>query len=60
MRLIDSHCHIDGADYDTDRDSVVSRAHAAGLEHLVVIGLWRSEEGVASARRAVTTTLWPS
>jgi TatD DNase family protein len=53
MRLIDSHCHIDGEDYDQDRESVVTRARAAGLEHLVVVGLWRSGEGVASARRAV-------
>ena len=25
MRLIDSHCHIDGDDYDGDRDAVRAR-----------------------------------
>lgn len=54
MRLIDSHCHIDGPDYAEDRHEVVRRAREAGIEHLVVVGLWRAEEGgVASARTAL-------
>ena len=53
MRLIDSHCHIDGNNYDTDRSGVVDRARAEGLEHMILVGLWRSGEGVASARRAL-------
>lgn len=53
MRLIDSHCHIDAAEYDADRDAVVARARESGLEHMVLVGLWRAEEGVASARRAL-------
>ena len=53
MRLIDSHCHIDGGEYDGDRGDVIGRARAAGLEHVVAVGLWREGEGVASAKRAV-------
>ncbi len=53
MRLIDSHCHIDAVEYDADREEVVARAREAGVEHMVLVGLWRAGEGVASARRAL-------
>ncbi|MFM2152318.1 MAG: hypothetical protein RL199_753 [Pseudomonadota bacterium] len=53
MRLIDSHCHIDSAEYDADREAVVARARESGLEHMVLVGLWREGEGAASARRAL-------
>jgi TatD DNase family protein len=36
--LIDSHCHIDDARFDTDRQAMMSRACAAGVEHFVTIG----------------------
>jgi TatD DNase family protein len=38
MSLIDSHCHLDSADFDQDRDAVMDRALAAGVEHLMAIG----------------------
>jgi len=31
MTFIDSHCHIDGAEYDADRDEVITRARDAGV-----------------------------
>jgi TatD DNase family protein len=34
--LIDTHCHMDAADYDTDRDAVVERARQAGVERVIV------------------------
>lgn len=38
MSLIDSHCHLDSSEFDADRDEVIERALAAGVEHMVAIG----------------------
>ncbi len=38
MSLIDSHCHLDSAEFDADRDAVIERALAAGVEHMMAIG----------------------
>ena len=36
--LIDSHCHIDGEQFDEDRDAVVQRARDAGVVAMLNIG----------------------
>jgi TatD DNase family protein len=36
--LFDSHAHVDGPEFDADRDDVLARARAAGVRRIVVIG----------------------
>jgi TatD DNase family protein len=36
--FIDSHCHIDGPEYDADRAEVIARAHDAGVTKMLNVG----------------------
>ena len=36
--FVDSHCHLEGPRFDADREQVLARARAAGVETLVAIG----------------------
>ena len=38
MTLVDSHCHLDGEEFASDRDDAVARAIDAGVESMVAIG----------------------
>ncbi|MFB2607555.1 TatD family hydrolase, partial [Rhizobium phaseoli] len=35
--LIDTHCHLDFADFEAERDEIVMRAHQAGVKQMVTI-----------------------
>ncbi len=38
MPFVDSHCHIDGPEYDVDRDEVIARARDAGVTTMLNVG----------------------
>jgi len=38
MTFVDSHCHIDGPEYDDDRDEVIARAVDAGVTTMLNVG----------------------
>lgn len=46
--LVDTHCHIDGAEYDRDREEMIARAGRAGVRLLVNMG-----DSLESSRRSV-------
>ncbi len=48
MELVDTHAHIQEDAFEPDRAEVLSRAHAAGVQRMVVVGFT-----VDSSRRAV-------
>ncbi|MGH9662539.1 MAG: TatD family hydrolase [Bryobacteraceae bacterium] len=39
MRLVDTHCHLDDRSFDEDREAVLARARAAGVEKMMAIGM---------------------
>lgn len=50
--LIDTHCHLDAAEFDRDRDEVMARAAAAGVRAVIVPSVERANFGaVASLAR---------
>ena len=48
--LIDSHCHLDAAEFDADRDAVYAAAQAAGVARIVIPAV--AVDGFAGVRTA--------
>lgn len=46
---VDSHCHLDSAEYDLDRDAVIARAVEAGVKRLLVVGTGASYREIQAA-----------
>lgn len=44
--FIDSHCHIDGPEYDADREGVIARARDAGVGTMLNVGTGDPHSGV--------------
>jgi TatD DNase family protein len=45
--FIDSHAHLEGEQFDSDREQVISRARDAGIEKILAIGNGETPEAVA-------------
>ncbi len=45
MIFVDSHCHVDGAEFDDDREEVIARAENAGVKMMLVIGTGEPHSG---------------
>jgi TatD DNase family protein len=45
MHLVDSHCHIDGSEYDEDRADVIARARTAGVSTMLNVGTGDPQSG---------------
>ena len=46
-RLTDTHCHLDDSKYDADRQEVMDRARAAGVETIITVGTDIESSGAA-------------
>jgi TatD DNase family protein len=55
MGLIDSHCHLESEEYDADRDQVVERARAAGVDAILAINTATRPEELDRAIRLAET-----
>jgi TatD DNase family protein len=51
ISLVDTHAHIDGEEFDKDRETVVQRAAAVGVERIINMG-----DTMASSARSVQLT----
>ncbi len=60
MELFDSHCHIDVAEFDDDRQQVLAEARQAGVNEILVPGVQRSTWAALIALCDADPTLYPA
>jgi TatD DNase family protein len=58
--LVDSHCHLDFADFAAERDEVVARARAAGIGTMLTIGTRLDEFPAVEAIAEADPDIWCS
>jgi len=58
--LVDSHCHLDFADFAAERDAVVARARAAGVATMLTIGTRLDEFAGVRAIAETYPDIWCS
>jgi TatD DNase family protein len=55
MTLVDSHCHLDSAEFDADREVVIERSLAAGVECMVAVGTGNGPPDLEAGLRLAET-----
>lgn len=58
MKLADSHCHLDDAQFAADQAAAVERAHKAGVEYMLAIGTGEGPPDLEAAVRLASA--WPN
>jgi TatD DNase family protein len=58
VKLADSHCHLDDAQFEQDRSAVIERAQAAGVEYMLAIGTGEGPPDLEAAVRLADQ--WPA
>ncbi len=51
MELVDSHCHLDDSQFDSDREAMLERARAAGVKYMLSIGTGEGPPDLEAAVR---------
>jgi len=58
---VDTHCHLTDARFDADRAETISRASAAGVEHIIEIacdpGKWQTALELAKSTPAISCAM---
>jgi len=55
LHLVDSHCHLDDAQFNNDRAAVIERARQAGLKYILAIGTGNGPPDLEAAVRLADT-----
>lgn len=58
MELVDTHCHIQFADFPLDPEEVIAEAAAAGVTRLIVVGCTLEDSRAAVEFAAAHDTVW--
>jgi TatD DNase family protein len=56
--FVDSHAHLDDADFDADREEVIARARAAGVAYILAVGGGTGVENLAAAAAIAAQYDW--
>ena len=60
MRIFDSHCHLDDKSYRRDLNSVLDRAHSAGVDRIMTIGINKRTSEIAVSLAQSYAGVWAS